>query len=135
MQVSSTVGYAERIERAIALLEQKTAAGLPPSLSELASAAALSPFHFHRIFRVMTGESVGSAVARVRLGGALPLLDRSILDAVSQSGYATSQAFARARSKAEPMRRHRSFVMIPSVANRPKRGSLFPNKRTAFRRP
>ncbi|WP_299309931.1 AraC family transcriptional regulator [uncultured Croceicoccus sp.] len=96
MRICSTLGYAERIERAIALLERKAAAGEPASLSDLASAAALSPYHFHRIFRVMTGESVGDAIVRARLGGALPMLDRSIFDAVTQSGYATSQAFARA---------------------------------------
>jgi AraC family transcriptional regulator len=96
MRSSSKVGYAERIERAIALLERNTADGVPTSLSDLASAAALSSYHFHRVFRVMTGEPVGDAVARVRIGGALPYLDRSILDAVAQSGYATSQSFARA---------------------------------------
>jgi AraC family transcriptional regulator len=96
MRTGRTAGYAKRIERAIALLEKNTALGAPTFLSDLASAAALSPYHFHRVFRVMTGESVGDVVARVRLGGSIPLLDRAILDAVAQSGYATSQAFARA---------------------------------------
>jgi AraC family transcriptional regulator len=96
MRTGITVGYAERIERAIGLLEQNTSAGRSTSLADLASAAALSPYHFHRIFRVMTGESIGMVVTRVRLGGALPVLDQTILDAVAQSGYATSQAFARA---------------------------------------
>lgn len=96
MIAKSTVSYAERIERAIALLEQNTEAGRSTSLSDLASTAALSPYHFHRIFRMMTGEAIGTVVARVRLGGALPSLDHTILDAVDKSGYATSQAFARA---------------------------------------
>ena len=96
MRTENTVSYAHRIERAISLLEQNTLAGKLTSLHDLASAAALSPYHFHRVFRVMTGETVGAVVARVRLGGAMPGLDRTILEAVEKSGYATSQAFARA---------------------------------------
>lgn len=96
MRTSSRLGYAERIERAVALLERNAAEGETTSLTDLASAAALSPFHFHRVYRVMTGEPIGDLLARVRLGVAIPLLDRAILDATAQSGYATSQAFARA---------------------------------------
>ena len=96
MRARNIVSYAERIERAIALLEKNTLAGRPTLLCDLASVAALSPYHFHRVFRVMTGEAVGAVVARVRLGGALPILDYSLLNAVDKSGYATSQAFARA---------------------------------------
>ena len=96
MQADNRARYAERIERAIALLERNASAGGTTLVDELASAAALSPYHFHRIFRLMTGETVGAAVSRIRIGGSLHLLDRSIPDAVAQSGYGTSQAFARA---------------------------------------
>ncbi|QQN74333.1 AraC family transcriptional regulator [Croceicoccus sp. YJ47] len=96
MQPSQRTRYADRIERAIALLQQELAIGKVPSLDQLAAAAALSPYHFHRIFRIMTGETVGAAIKRVRLGGSLPLLDQGISAATGQSGYATSQAYARA---------------------------------------
>jgi len=122
MRVRSTLGYAERIERAVLLLEQTAAAGKPASLADMASAAALSPYRFHRIFRVMTGESVGDVIARARLGGALHLLDQSIFDAVTQSGYATSQAFARAvkdRTDATP-----SKLRNDPVRRRQAEGSL-----------
>ena len=96
MQAESRARYAERIERSIALLERNASAGQLISVDDLASAAALSSYHFHRIFRLMTGEAIGAAVSRIRIGGSLHLLDRSIPDAVAQSGYGTSQAFARA---------------------------------------
>ena len=96
MQASQRTRYAERIERAIALLERSAGAGEPPALTDLAAAAAMSDYHFHRIFRVMTGETVGAAITRVRLGGSLPMLDESITAAAGHSGYATGQAYARA---------------------------------------
>ena len=86
MQASQRTRYAERIERAIALLERSAGAGEPPALTDLAAAAAMSDYHFHRIFRVMTGETVGAAITRVRLGGSLPMLDESITAAAGHSG-------------------------------------------------
>lgn len=89
--------YAERIERAIACIEQDTAAGTPPDLARLAAAAAMSEYHFHRVFRLMTGEAVGAAIARVRIAGSLPALVQGGVGAgTGQSGYATDQAYARA---------------------------------------
>lgn len=37
------------------------------SLQTLASLATFSPFHFHRIFKALTGETVNDFVRRVRL--------------------------------------------------------------------
>ena len=91
--------YAARIARALALVEDTPAGDEPPDLAALAAAAAFSPFHFHRVFRVMTGETVGAAIRRIRLARALDDLTdgaRTVTDAAAGSGYATSQAFARA---------------------------------------
>jgi AraC family transcriptional regulator len=90
--------YADRIDRAVKLLEMRAEVGAAPNLAELAAAAALSEYHFHRIFRLMTGETVGKAVQRVRLArsvGSLATGER-ITVAAGASGYATSQSFARA---------------------------------------
>lgn len=63
----------------------------------MAQAAALSPYHFHRVFRLMTGETVNEAITRVRLAGSLPALRQDgVMAGSGQSGYATSQAYARA---------------------------------------
>lgn len=93
-------GYRRRIERAVALIERAIAQGEdPPELARLAEAAAFSPFHFHRVYRAMTGETSGQTVARLRLLQSLRLLAgeaRSITDTALAVGYQTPQAFTRA---------------------------------------
>ncbi|MEO0463688.1 MAG: GyrI-like domain-containing protein [Pseudomonadota bacterium] len=97
MQPNQLVRYAERIEKALGLIEAACREGEAPALADVASAAALSEYHFHRIYRLMTGETVQKTIERVRLGGALPLLaSEGIMAATGQSGYSTSQSFARA---------------------------------------
>ena len=99
MKPNQRSSYADRIERAITLLQHSLADGDAPTIDQLAAAAALSSYHFHRVFHVMTGETVGAAVTRVRLGGSLPLLNDSIMAATERAGYSTSQAYARALRK------------------------------------
>lgn len=97
MQPRQRALYADRIERAIALMQRRIGQGEAPSLAELAAEAAMSDYHFHRIFRLMTGEAPGAAITRVRLAGSLPALVEGGVSAGSgQSGYATAQAYARA---------------------------------------
>ncbi len=90
--------YAERIERAVEHIEYSVSRGVAPTLEELAAAAAMSPYHFHRIYRIMTGEAPGETVRRIRLARSVSALAerRPVGDAAVNSGYATSQAFARA---------------------------------------
>lgn len=87
--------YADRIERVIDYL-QSADMGAVPDLEVLASVAALSPFHFHRIYRLMTGETLADTVKRIRLARAVPALNQSIMAATEAAGYATSQGLARA---------------------------------------
>ncbi len=89
--------YAGRIDRAIAHLQARLAANQVPTVAELAAAAALSEFHFHRVFRVMTGETIGEAIIRLRLASSLPSLQgKGISAATGQSGYASAQAYSKA---------------------------------------
>lgn len=92
--------YLRRIDLVIALLQQAVANDAElPDLAALGQAAQLSPFHFHRVYRALTGETVGRTVARLRLLRALQLLSdpmRSVTDAALTVGYETPQAFARA---------------------------------------
>lgn len=88
--------YAARIERAISFIEAAAEQAETPALGAVASAAAMSDYHFHRIFRLMTGETVADAISRIRLSASLPALEQSISEATGKSGYATSQAYARA---------------------------------------
>ncbi|TWI02861.1 transcriptional regulator, AraC family [Luteimonas cucumeris] len=92
--------YAERIDRVVARLQQAVVAGGElPDLPELAAIAHLSSFHFHRVYRALTGETIGRTVARLRLLRALHLLgdaQASITGIAMTVGYETPQAFARA---------------------------------------
>lgn len=92
--------HAERIDRVVVRLQQAIVVGGElPDLPELAAIAHLSPFHFHRMYRALTGETIGRTVSRLRLLRALDLLGNdqaSITDVALAVGYETPQAFARA---------------------------------------
>ena len=92
--------YLQGIERAVALLQQAVDAGAElPDPGQLAEAAHLSSFHFHRVYRALTGETPGATVLRLRLLHALKLLAdpaQPVTEAALAVGYETPQAFARA---------------------------------------
>ena len=71
----------------------------PPSLEDLASVAGCSPFHFHRIWRVLLGEPVRQTIARLRIAAAQQRLrdtGANITSVAMDGGFATPQSFARA---------------------------------------
>lgn len=100
MKSSTRNVYAQRIDRVVARLQTAIAeGGALPDLGELAGVAHLSPFHFHRIWRALTGETIGATVGRLRLLRALRLLgdaDALVGDAAAAAGYESPQALARA---------------------------------------
>ncbi len=98
MKPSQRQLYADRIDRVVRHLEERAPEEAVPTLAELASIAAMSEFHFHRVFHLMTGETVGEAVRRIRLARSLPELasETKVTAAAGASGYATSQGYARA---------------------------------------
>jgi AraC family transcriptional regulator len=71
----------------------------PFSLDELASVASFSPYHFHRIFRGMVGESVKEHVRRLRLERAahrLRFTGQPVTEIAFDAGYETHESFTRA---------------------------------------
>lgn len=70
------------------------------SLAALAGVAGFSPFHFHRLFSGIVGETVHDFVLRVRLDRAAALMKGSptlsALDAALASGFTSASAFSRA---------------------------------------
>lgn len=69
------------------------------SLDELADLASFSPYHFHRIFRGMVGESVKEHVRRLRLERAahrLRFTGQPVTDLAFEAGYETHESFTRA---------------------------------------
>ncbi|MEE8142993.1 MAG: AraC family transcriptional regulator [Planctomycetota bacterium] len=70
-----------------------------PSLEELAAVAHFSPYHFHRIFKSMMGESVKEHLRRLRLERAahqLKFSERIVIDLAEEAGYLSHEAFTRA---------------------------------------
>jgi AraC family transcriptional regulator len=90
--------YQHRVNRVIDYIQEHRAEEL--SLEVLAQVAAFSPFHFHRIFKAMTGENLKEFVQRVRLEAAASMLlngpEREVLDIALDSGFGSASAFARA---------------------------------------
>jgi len=69
----------------------------PLALEEMAEIAALSPFHFHRIFRAITGIPPGEFLAVLRLDAAKRLLlttSLRVTDVCFDLGYASLGTFA-----------------------------------------
>ena len=89
--------YVARVNRAVdyitANLDQ------PLRLEEVARAACFSPYHFHRIFRGLLGETLASFVKRVRLERAVYLLSHRerprLTDVALACGFASSSDFSR----------------------------------------
>ena len=69
------------------------------SLEHLAAHAAVSPYHFHRLFRATTGETLKRYTQRLRLERAafeLKISAGSILDVALNSGFRSHETFSRA---------------------------------------
>lgn len=98
--------YEARIARAIEYVDRNMAE--PVTLTSLAGIACLSPFHFHRVFHTLTGESVRDFVERRHLEQAIRLArtGQSWKSASAASGFASPVSFTRAFK--------RVFGMTPS---------------------
>ena len=75
----------------------------PPNLDEVSKISGFSKFHFHRIFKEFTGETLKQFTKRIRLERAAFLLvfhkERSITDIALSCGFSSSQNFATAFKK------------------------------------
>lgn len=71
----------------------------PLDLAELAVVADLSPFHWHRIYQALTGETAAATVRRLRLhraSGYLAQTSLSVTEIARRCGYPNAQSFTRA---------------------------------------
>ena len=93
--------YQDRLLRVIAYIHDNLDGDL--SLDTLADIACMSRFHWHRVFRGMTGETVADAVRRIRLHKAsMDLIGSSepIPTIAERFGYPNVASFTRAFSAA-----------------------------------
>lgn len=89
--------HVERMLRVLVYIQNHLDEELP--LDKLAAVAHFSPFHFHRIFRGMVGESVAEHVRRLRIERAafhLKVGEKSVTHIALDAGYETHEAFTRA---------------------------------------
>jgi AraC family transcriptional regulator len=89
--------YAQRINRVIDYLRGNLDRQV--KLEELAKVACFSEFHFHRIFRAVSGETLNNFTNRLRLEKAARLLrytDQSLTDIALDCGFSSSATFSRA---------------------------------------
>ena len=89
--------YRARILSVLVFIQQHLDESL--ALDELAAVAHFSPFHFHRIFRGLVGESVKEHVRRLRLERAAHRLrhtGQSVTQLAVEAGYESLEAFSRA---------------------------------------
>lgn len=89
--------YAARIERVHDYLA--THLDRDVDLEQLAGVACFSPFHFHRIYHALQGETVAESVRRMRLHrAAIELIEGTVPVAriAARAGYGSQAAFTRA---------------------------------------
>jgi AraC family transcriptional regulator len=97
MKQSTLQLYKERILGVLVFIQKNLDEELP--LEQYARVAHFSPYHFHRVFRGMVGESLQEHIRRLRLERAATRLkhtDRSVLEIALEAGYETHEAFTRA---------------------------------------
>lgn len=93
--------YEARLLRVLAYIYDNLDGDL--SLDVLAEIACLSRFHWHRVYRAMTGETLADAIRRIRLikaANALVLETAPLAEVAERYGYPNVASFTRAFSAA-----------------------------------
>ena len=97
MRSATAKSYYRRLNRALDFVVRRL--GRSHTIEELAAEAAFSRFHFQRVFRAMTGESVTEFVRRLRLERAAHRLrceSTTVTEVALDAGYDSAAAFSRA---------------------------------------
>ncbi len=93
-RASTLTSYSLAVERVVDVMRERL--DTPLTLNEMAEIAYLSPFHFNRTFRAITGLPPGEFLAALRLDSAKRLLlttSLSVTDVCFDLGYASLGAF------------------------------------------
>lgn len=94
---STWESYQARLNRVLVYMESRL--DEPLELQDLAAEACFSPYHFHRIFTGMVGESIAVHLRRLRLERAahrLAFTEQTVTDIALAAGYERTEAFIRA---------------------------------------
>ncbi len=105
------MGYLSRIQVGIDYIEANLE--YPLSSKRIAKEAGISHWHFQRIFKALTNETLKTYIRSRRLANAFELLlttEDRIIDIAMQAGFESQESFSRAFKKA--------FNMAPNVARK-----------------
>jgi AraC family transcriptional regulator len=95
---STRAEYERRVNRVIDHVRGHLDEAL--TLAKLARVAAFSPFHFHRVFSALTGETLFAYIQRQRIEKAAGVLaagvEPTILEVALDHGFSSAATFARA---------------------------------------
>ncbi len=89
--------YEERLNRVMTHIYDNLGEEL--NLDRLAEIACMSPYHWHHVFRAMTGETLAEVVRRLRLNWAANVLLQGsdpVRSVAEQAGYTNLSSFSRA---------------------------------------
>ena len=98
---ATKLDYAERMARVVAHIGEHLDEAL--DLERLAGVACFSPYHFHRTYRLVVGETPDQTVRRLRLHRAAVALSEAeppLAEIAQRAGYGSSEAFSRAFTSA-----------------------------------
>ncbi len=95
----------------------------PPDFRRIAEEVAASPYHFHKKFRELTGETFKACTDRLRLEKAMAMLreNKSVTEIAFDCGYSTVEMFSKAVRKAwgmSPTRLKRQASWHPFIPSR-----------------
>lgn len=93
--------YLERVQRGVDYIEGKLDEDV--ALSAVAAAAGISQWHFQRLFKALTGETLKTYIRSRRLAASLERLlgtELRVLDIAVLAGFESQEAFARAFKQA-----------------------------------
>jgi AraC family transcriptional regulator len=90
--------YVERVNAVVDYVERHLAEEL--TLDKLAEVAHFSPYHFHRVFSALTGETLSRFITRIRIERAATQLpqypQRRVTEIAAGCGFTSPSSFARA---------------------------------------
>lgn len=113
--------YLDSVQKGINYIEENLDFNLNPR--DVAEKACISQWHFQRIFKALTNETLKTYIRSRRLANALDLLiktDDKILDIAVTAGFKSQESFTRAFKKA--------FDMTPNQARKNGHNTLFLKK-------
>lgn len=124
-QFRNRLGHAARLDRVVAYMAERL--DQPPTLEQLAAVGHFSPWHFHRVYRGLMGETVAETLRRMRLHRAASELlhgTATLATIARRCGYSATAPFNRAFVLAHGMppgeyrRRGGLGASAPPVPNR-----------------